>query len=257
MRSRFLRPGQNRANNRRSEREEAHICPIFWFRGFPPSDWYPELPVADDPFVEDFGSLDIMGGHVFTDGNGRALRPKTSASVAVVLVSLGSSRRVALLSTLGGRAGILHCRNQSVARTELLAAVEALRLSRKATRQVIIWTDCMFVINGFARGRQRKHSSHAYRWEEFWKAHDANGPPCLAPQGLEKPRSFHHWKPTVTRLQTSWQQEELCVMPFPWSTSRRPAAQTSEIKTCCTSKTGRPRPLCAVPILTLPRPCVS
>ena len=53
-------------------REKAHTCPIFWFRGLPPSDWYPELPVADDPFVEDFGSLDIMGGHVFTDGSGSA-----------------------------------------------------------------------------------------------------------------------------------------------------------------------------------------
>ena len=27
---------------------------------------------ASDPFVEDFGSLDIMGGHVFTDGSGGA-----------------------------------------------------------------------------------------------------------------------------------------------------------------------------------------
>ena len=51
-------------------REKAHSCPIFWFCGLPPSDWYPELPVADGPFVEDFRSLDIMGGHVFTDGSG-------------------------------------------------------------------------------------------------------------------------------------------------------------------------------------------
>ena len=51
-------------------REKAHSCPIFLFRGLPPSDWYPELPVSDDPFVEDSGSLDIMGGHVFTDGSG-------------------------------------------------------------------------------------------------------------------------------------------------------------------------------------------
>ena len=34
--------------------------------------WYPELPVADDPLVEDFDSLHIMGGHVFTDGSGGA-----------------------------------------------------------------------------------------------------------------------------------------------------------------------------------------
>ena len=27
-------------------------------------------PVANDPFVEDFGSLDIMGGQVFTDWSG-------------------------------------------------------------------------------------------------------------------------------------------------------------------------------------------
>ena len=66
-----------------------------------------------------------------------------------------------------------------MARTELLATVEALRLVKKATRQVVIWTDCMFVIIGFARGRRRKHLTHADLWVEFWKAHDANGPPVL------------------------------------------------------------------------------
>ena len=159
-------------------REKAHTCPIFWFRGLPPSDWYPELPAADDPFVEDFGWLDIMGGHVFTDGSGGAetkdprLR-RCGFGVAWILSNGG------LLSTLGGRAGILHGRNQSVARAELLGAVEALRFAKKATQQVVIWTDCMFVINGFARGRRRKHLSHADLWEEFWKAHDAIGPPVL------------------------------------------------------------------------------
>ena len=53
-------------------REKALTCPIFWFRGLPPSDWYSELPVAEDPIVEDFGSVHIMGGHVFTDGSGGA-----------------------------------------------------------------------------------------------------------------------------------------------------------------------------------------
>ena len=96
-------------------REKAHTCTIFWFRGLPPSDWYPELPVADDPFVEEFGSLDIMGGHVFTDGSGGAeskdfhLR-RCGVGVAWILSDGG------LLSTLGGRAGILHGRNQSLAR---------------------------------------------------------------------------------------------------------------------------------------------
>ena len=37
----------------------------------------------------------------------------------------------------------------------------------------------MFVVNGFARGRRRKHLTHADLWEEFWKAHDAIGPPVL------------------------------------------------------------------------------
>ena len=152
MRLRIFRPGQNRANNRRGEREKPH----FWFRGLPPSDWFPELPVANDPFVEDFGSLDMMGGHVFTDGSGGAetkdprLR-RCGFGVAWILSNGG------LLSTLGGIAGMLHGRNQSVARAELPAAVEALRICRKATRQVIIWTDCMFMMNGFARGRRRKH----------------------------------------------------------------------------------------------------
>ena len=145
-------------------REKAHTCPIFWFRGLPPSDWYPELPVADDPFVEDFGSLDIMGGHIFTHGSGGAetkdprLR-RCGFGVAWILSNGG------LLNTLGGRAGILHGRNESVARAQLLAAVEALLLCRGATQQVFIWTDCMFVVNGITSGRRRKLLSHADLWK--------------------------------------------------------------------------------------------
>ena len=124
-------------------REKAHTCPIFWFRGLPPSDRYP-----DEPFVEDFGSLHIMGGHIFSGSGGAETKDprlkRCGYGVAWILSDGG------LINTLGGRAGILHGRNQSVARAELLAAVEALRLAKKATRQVIIWTDCMFVINGFA-----------------------------------------------------------------------------------------------------------
>ena len=92
------------------------------------------------PLVEDFGSLDIMGGYVFTDGSGGAetkdprLR-RCGFGVAWIFSEGG------LLSALGGRDGILHGRNQSVARADLLAAVEALRLCSTATRQVIVWTD--------------------------------------------------------------------------------------------------------------------
>ena len=141
-------------------RMRAFSCPIFWFRGLPPSSWYPELPFAEQPFAEDFGSLDIVGGHVFTDGSGGTetkdprLR-RCGYGVAWVLANGG------MLNTLGGRAGILHGRIQSVARAELLAAVVALELCVNATQQVIIWTDCMFVVNGFARGRRRRHLSHA------------------------------------------------------------------------------------------------
>ena len=84
-----------------------------------------------------------------------------------------------MLNTLGGRAGFLHGKVQSVARAELLAAVVALELCVNATQQVIIWTDCMFVVNGFARGRRRRHLSHADLWLKFWKAHDAINPPVL------------------------------------------------------------------------------
>ena len=37
----------------------------------------------------------------------------------------------------------------------------------------------MFVVNGFARGRRRKHLSHVDLWVDIWKAHDAIGPPVL------------------------------------------------------------------------------
>ena len=212
-----------------------HSCPIFWFRGLPPRGWYPELPVADDPFVEDFGSFHILGGHVFTDGSGRAeikdprLR-RCGYGVAWIYSDGG------LLNTLGGRAGILHGRIQSVARAELLAAVEALRLCRSATQQVFIWTDCMFVVNGFARGRRRKYLTHADLWEEFWRGHDASAI-SLVPQSLEKSchsggdrrrtDSFHHLKRTVMKLQTNLSREEVCGTPFPWNMLLQPAIRTA------------------------------
>ena len=162
-----------------------------------------------------------MGGHVFTDGSCGAetkdprLR-RCDFGIAWIFSEGG------LLSTLGGRAGILHGRNQSVARAKL-------RLSMKATRQVFIWTDCMFVINGFARGRRRKHLSHADLWEEF-------GPQsCSTKSGeVTPPRrrwlqgSLHHWKHMVTRLHTNWPREELCGTPSPWSMLPQPATQTVE-----------------------------
>ena len=115
----------------------------------------------------------------FSQTGAGALRPKTPRlrrcgfGVAWILSNGG------LLSALGGRAGILHGRNQSVARAELLAVVEALQLRRKATQQIIIWTDRTFMIFGFARGRRKKHLSHADLWEDFWKAHDVIGPSIL------------------------------------------------------------------------------
>ena len=110
----------------------------------------------------------------------KELKPKIPASGAAVMVSHGSIfSDGGLLNTLGGRAGILHGRNQSVAKVELLAAMEALRLCRSATQQVFIWTDCLFVVSGFARGRRRKKLTHADLWEEFWRAQDAIGTPVL------------------------------------------------------------------------------
>ena len=81
-----------------------------------------------------------MGGHLFTDGSGGTetkdprLR-RCGHGVAWILSNGG------LLNTLGGIARILHGRNQSVARAELLAAFEALQLCEKcekATQQIII-----------------------------------------------------------------------------------------------------------------------
>ena len=40
-------------------------------------------------------------------------------------------------------------------------------------------SDCMFVINGFARGRRNKHPSRADPWKDFWNAHEAIGPLVL------------------------------------------------------------------------------
>ena len=83
------------------------------------------------------------------------------------------------LTTLGGRVRILHGKTQSVARAELPAAVVALQLRANATQHVIIWSDCMFVVNRFARGRRSEHLSHADLWKDFWNACDSIGPLVL------------------------------------------------------------------------------
>ena len=63
-------PNWTRQSESSKRRERWHIsCFVFWHRGLPPSDGYPELPITEDPFAEDFGSLNIIGGHVFTDGS--------------------------------------------------------------------------------------------------------------------------------------------------------------------------------------------
>ena len=92
----ILRAGQNGSNCRRSENESSLLSHLLVPRSPAARLGYPELPVAEDPFVEDFGSLHIMGGHVFTDGRGE-LRPKTPASGAAVMVSHGSSLMVVCL----------------------------------------------------------------------------------------------------------------------------------------------------------------
>ena len=120
------------------------------------------------------------------------LRPRTPASGAAVMVSHGSSLMVVCFKRREEElafcmAGINQWREPSS-----LAAVEALRLCRSAPQQVFIWTDCMFVVNGFARGRRRRHLSHADLWEELWKARDAIGPPV----------SFHQvWRSHATEAE--------------------------------------------------------
>ena len=93
-------------------REKAHSCPIFWFRGLPPSDWFPKLPVAEDPFVEWTLARWTSWVVMKTQTGAEALRPKTPAFVVVGVVLLGSSPTVDSLNTLGRRAGILLGRNQ-------------------------------------------------------------------------------------------------------------------------------------------------
>ena len=118
-------------------RENAHSCPVFWFRGLPPSDWYPELPVADDPFVDDFGSLDIMGGHAFTDGSG-GTETKDPAVVVVAMVSRGSSPTVACLTRLEEKQAFCMAGNIRWQEPNSSQQLKPFSCDEKAAQQVII-----------------------------------------------------------------------------------------------------------------------
>ena len=192
-------------------KRERKLTPVLFFRGLPPRGWYPELPVADDPFVEDFGSLHTMGGHVFTDGSGGAEtkdpRSRRCGYGVAWIFSDGG-----LLYTLGGRAGILHGKNQSVARAELLAAVEALRSCRSATQQV-------FHFDRLCVRRQRFRQREAEETLETLRLMGKNSGKLMTPLDHQSystkfgevtplrwrlPQdSFHHLKRTVMRWQTN------------------------------------------------------
>ena len=169
------------------------------------------------------------------------LRPKTPASGVAGFGSAWIFSDGGLLNTL------LHGRNQSVARAELLAVVEALRLCKSAAQHVFISTDCMFVVNGFARGRRRKHLTHTPTCGK--NSGELTTP--LAPQSCSTKSgeamplrrrlpqdSFHHLKRAVMKLQTNWPREELCGTSFPWNTLLQPVIPTA---TCDLSRPGSSR----------------
>ena len=88
----------------REESPHLHHLLVSWS---PAKRLDPELPVADDLFVEDFGSLDIMGGHVFTDGS----RGAETKDPRLRRCGFG----IAWIFSEGGLLSTLHGRNQSVA----------------------------------------------------------------------------------------------------------------------------------------------
>ena len=98
--------------------------------------------------------------------------------VAWVLVN-GST-----LNTLGGRAGILYGKN-SIRRQGGTPGCGCRHAAvRGGFTTVHHLPRLMFVINEFARGRRRKHLSHADLWERS-RCHRPAGP---GTHGLEKPR---------------------------------------------------------------------
>ena len=183
MPSRIRRTGQDSANRRGGEGDGTLLSYFFGSVVFRQANGTLSLPTTED-FRRRFV---VIGGHVFTDGSGgtetKDLRfRRCGYGVACVLANGGT------LHTLGGRARTLHGKTQSVAMAELPAAVVALQLYARATQQVIIRTDRMFVINWFARGRRRKRLSHADLCEDFLERSRCHRSAGLGTQSLEKPR---------------------------------------------------------------------
>ena len=180
----------------------------------------PCIPASFERIVDEARTkslLHIMGGHVFTDGTGGAEDPGLRRCGRGVTRTFSDG---GLLNTLGGRAGILHGRNQSVARAELLAAVDAFRLCSSAAQQIVIWTDCMFVVNGFAKGGRRRHLCHARNLESSRRHRPPPPLSCSTRSGESTPPEAE----IAARLISPF---EACGNEA-WSLSRQPATQTSE-----------------------------
>ena len=132
----------------------------------------------------------------------------------------------------------------------------------------------MFVVNGFARGRRRKHLSHADFWEEFWKDHDAIGPPVFLHKvwrshatqaeiaaGLISPLESYDNEAADKlaargALRNALSKEHAAATRDTDSRARLVQTRLVEINLLHDRKpsTRRPWPLGAAPSLTLPKP---
>ena len=158
-------------------REKAHTCPIFWFRGLPPS--VAGTLSCQSPMTPLLRILARWTSWVVTyslTGAGE-LRPETTASAAVALVSRGSFRMVACLARWEEELAYYMAETNQWQEPNSSQQLKPSNWPGKLRSRFSSGPIVCSSINGFARGRRWKHLSHADLWEEFWKAHDAIGTP--------------------------------------------------------------------------------
>ena len=156
------------------------------------------------------------------------LRPKTPASDVAVMVSHGSFLMMACLTRFEGELAFCMAGINQWQEPNSSQQLKPSDCAGEHAASHHLDTDCMFVVNGFARGRRRKHLTHADLWEEFWKAHDAIvSTRSGEAMPLRRRSPQHHWKRTVMKLQTNWLRVELCGTPFPWNMCLQPVIPTA------------------------------
>ena len=153
---------------------QCHEFACFWVRGIIPSQW---VTVPSPPeqlggkWVPSAGARPLSGGFFASDGSGGKFSSDPQLRrCGWAWVQLDPARP---FQVGWNRFGALHGDRQTVPRAELVAILDLLA---KTSGDIVIYTDHLNIVKGFAKGKSwTTRSENSDLWDEFWELSKEGG----------------------------------------------------------------------------------